>query len=161
LFHDWICLAAATQSPWARRRKIELADLVDAALISPDADTQGGAAVAEAFRTARLPVPHITVTTFSVHLRNILSMRGRFIAVLPGSILRFNPGLYSLKELPLDVPMPQLPALIVTLKNRTLSAPVERFIGCAREVVREVHTSSPPHKSGAIRTRGAVTGKVN
>jgi DNA-binding transcriptional LysR family regulator len=161
LFHDWICLAAATQSPWARRRKIELADLVDAALISPDADTQGGAAVAEAFRTARLPVPQITVTTFSVHLRNILSMRGRFIAVLPGSILRFNPGLYSLKELPLDVPMPQLPALIVTLKNRTLSAPVERFIGCAREVVREVHTSSPPHKSGAMRTRGAVTGKVN
>ncbi len=86
LFHDWICLAAAIQSPWARRRKIELADLVDAALISPDSDTQGGAAVVEAFRAAGLSVSPITVTTFSVHLRNILSMRGRFVAVLPGSI---------------------------------------------------------------------------
>ena len=160
LFHDWICLAAAMRSPWARRRKIELTDLVDTALISPDSDTQGGAAVAEAFRAAGLPVPQVTVTTFSVHVRSILSMRSRFVAVLPGSILRFNPGLYSLKELPLDIPMPQLPALIVTLKNRTLSAPVERFIECAREVVREVHTPSP-HKSGAIQTRGAVTGKVN
>ena len=146
LFHDWICLAAAIQSPWARRRKIELADLVDAALISPDSDTQGGAAVVEAFRAAGLSVSPITVTTFSVHLRNILSMRGRFVAVLPGSILRFNPGLYSLKELPLDLPMPQLPALIVTLKNRTLSASVERFIECARDVVRKVHAPSTPHK---------------
>jgi len=34
--------------------------------------------------------------------------------------------------------MPHLPALIVTLKNRTLSAPAERFIECARDVVREV-----------------------
>ncbi len=146
LFHDWICLAAAIQSPWARRRKIELADLVDAALISPDSDTQGGAAVVEAFRAAGLSVSPITVTTFSVHLRNILSMRGRFVAVLPGSILRFNPGLHSLKELPLDLPMPQLPALIVTLKNRTLSASVERFIECARDVVRKVHAPSTPHK---------------
>ena len=146
LFHDWICLAAAIQSPWARRRKIELADLVDAALISPDSDTQGGAAVVEAFRAAGLSVSPITVTTFSVHLRNILSMRGRFVAVLPGSILRFNPGFHSLKELPLDLPMPQLPALIVTLKNRTLSASVERFIECARDVVRKVHAPSTPHK---------------
>ena len=46
-------------------------------------------------------MPQVTVTTFSIHVRNILSMRGRFIALLPSSILRFNPGLYSLKELPL------------------------------------------------------------
>jgi len=66
-----------------------------------------------------MPAAQITVTTFSVHLAQYLSMRGRFVAVLPGSILRFNPGLYSLKELPLGLPMPHLPALIVTLKNRT------------------------------------------
>ena len=137
LFHDRICLAAALQSPWARRRKIGFADLVDAALISPpSSDTPGGAAVIEAFRAAGLPAPQVTITTLSVHVRNSLSMRGRFIAVLPASILRFNPGLYSLKELPLDLPMPRSPALIVTLKNRALSPPVQRFIDCAREVVK-------------------------
>src|SRR5262249_15051862 len=136
LFHERICLAAALKSSWAKRRKVGFADLVDAALITPpSSDTPGGAAIIEAFRMAGLPAPQITITTLSIHVRNSLSMRGRFIAVLPASILRFNPGLYSLKELPLNLPMPQSPALIVTLKNRTLSPPVQRFIDCAREVV--------------------------
>jgi DNA-binding transcriptional LysR family regulator len=146
LFHDQICLAASVHSHWARQRRINLAELATAALISPSADTPGGAAVAEAYRAAGLPDSQATVTTFSVHLRSILSMRGRFIAVLPVSILRFNPELYSLKELPLEVPMPRWPALIVTLKNRTLSAAVERFLGCARDTARAVQgvSSSPP-----------------
>jgi DNA-binding transcriptional LysR family regulator len=150
LFEDRICLAAAMQSAWARRRKIEFADLANAALISPDSDTPGGAAVIEAFRAAGLPGSQVSVTTFSVHLRSILSMRGHFIAVLPVSILRFNPGLYSLKELPLALPMPQPPALIVTPKNRTLSPPVERFIECARETARVMHAPSPSLKSRAV-----------
>ena len=47
-------------------------------------------------------MPQFTVTTFSIHVRNLLSMSGRFIAVLPVSILRFDPGLHSLKELRID-----------------------------------------------------------
>jgi DNA-binding transcriptional LysR family regulator len=150
LFYDRICLAVAKQSTWARRRKIDFASLVDAAFISPSTDSPGGVAVIEAFRTAGLPMPQVTVSTFSVHLRNILSMRGHFIAVLPASIMRFNPGLYSLKELPLDLPIPQLPASIVTLKNRTLSPVVERFIECARDIAKVMRSSS--EKSKAIRT---------
>jgi DNA-binding transcriptional LysR family regulator len=142
LFEERICLAAATQSPWARRRKISLNDLNEAVLLSPLSDTSGGRAFLEAFRTAGLPEPQITVTTNSVHVRNILSMTGRFVAVLPASVLRFNPGLYPLKELPFDLPMPSLYALIVTLKNRTLSPPVERFIACAREVGKAMHSAS-------------------
>lgn len=134
LFRDRVCLAVSRQSSWAQRRRVGLADLADAALISPSADTPGGAALEDAFRAAGLPGSRVSVTTFSVHLRSILSMSGRFISVLPVSILRFNPGLYSLKELSLDFPMPQPPALLVTLKNRTLTPPVERFIESAREV---------------------------
>jgi DNA-binding transcriptional LysR family regulator len=148
LFHERICLAAGTRSPWARRRKISLKHLVGATLISPPPDTPGGAAVVEAFRAAGLPVPQIAVTTFSVHLRNILGARGRFVAMLPVSVLRFNPGVYSLKELPLDLPIPRLPALMVTLKNRTLSPVVERFMACARDVVGAMGTPSPTPVSG-------------
>jgi hypothetical protein len=54
-------------------------------------------------------MPQFTVTTFSIHVRNLLSMSGRFIAVLPVSILRFDPGLHSLKELRIDLPMPRWP----------------------------------------------------
>jgi DNA-binding transcriptional LysR family regulator len=41
LFYDRICLVAAKQSHWARLRKIKLADLADAVLISPPSDTPG------------------------------------------------------------------------------------------------------------------------
>lgn len=138
LFHDRICLAASTQSRWAKRRKIRLADLANVPLISPASDTPGGAAVVEAFRASGLPAANINVTTFSVHLRSLLSMRARFVAVLPESVLRFNSDVYTLKELPLDLPMPQPPVLVVTLKNRTLSVPVERFIECARDVAKTI-----------------------
>jgi DNA-binding transcriptional LysR family regulator len=153
LFRDRICFAAAPQSPLARRRKIELADLADAALISPASDTPGGAAVIEAFRRAGLPSP-VSITTFSVHVRSILAMSGRFIAVLPVSILRFNPGLHSLKELPVELPMPQPPALIVTLKNRTASPPAERFVECAREIAKAMHALPAARKTAAA---GAAT----
>jgi DNA-binding transcriptional LysR family regulator len=154
LFYEKICLASSLQSPWARRRKIGLADLAEGALISPASDVPGGAAVIEAFRTAGLPMPQIAVTTLSVHVRSILSMSGRFIAVLPVSILRFNPGLYFLKELPLDLPTPRWPALMVTLKNRTLNPAIERFMACARETASMMHGPSASRK-GATRT-GAV-----
>ena len=160
LFHDRICLAAAIGSHWARRSRIHLADLAEAELISPASDTPGGEAVVEAFRAKGLPEPRVGVTTFSVHLRSILAMRGRFIAVLPASILRFNPGLYSLKELPLDLPMPRPPALIVTPKNRTLSPPVERFIECAREIARAIHAPSPPRKSAGARVRATRSNRA-
>ena len=133
LFRDRICLAVAKDGPWARRRKIGVPELANARLISPSPDTPGGAALIEAFRAAGVPMPPIAITTFSVHLRNILSMRGRFIAVLPRSVMRFGPAGNSLKGLRTDLPFPEWPALIVTLKNRTLRPAVARFIACLRD----------------------------
>jgi DNA-binding transcriptional LysR family regulator len=133
LFHDRICLAVARDHPWSRRRKINLTELSNLPLISPSADTIGGGAITDAFRAAGISVPPFTVTTFSVHLRNILSMGGRFVAVLPASVLWFGPAGNSLKELPITLPLPELPALVVTLKNRTLRPSVGRFVACLRE----------------------------
>lgn len=137
LFHDRICLVAAKQSRWARRRKITLADLADAVLISPPADTVGGAALIEGFRAAAVPMPQV-VTTLSVVLRSLLSTREHFVSAVPASVLRLNPDLHSLKELAVELPMAPWPCLLVTLKNRTLSPPVERFIACARDVAKSL-----------------------
>lgn len=157
LFNERICLAAARQSHWARRRKIDFSDLAEAELISPpSAETPGGAALVEAFRKAGLPTPKIAVTTFSIHVRNILCTSGRFVALLPASLLRFNPELYSLKELPLELPMPQSPVLIVVPKNRTLSPPVKRFIECSREIANAIDKPTP-HKSKTIRSRAIAS----
>jgi len=143
LFQDRICLAVSAKSAWARRRRIRLTDLANVPLISPALDTPGGAAVVQAFRAAGVAAANIMVTTFSVHLRSLLSMRAGFVAVLPASVLRFSSDVYAMKELRLDLSMPQPPVLIVTLKNRTLAVPVERFIACAREIAKMMQPASP------------------
>ena len=41
---------------------------------------------------------------------------------------------YAVTPLPVDLPANHFPVRIITLKNRTLSPVVERFLACVREV---------------------------
>jgi hypothetical protein len=50
--------------------------------------------------------------------------------------MRLNADYYNIICLPLDLPIQPWPVVVVTLKHRTLSPVVERFIACAREVAR-------------------------
>jgi len=138
LCYDRICLAAGAQSPWARRRKIDLADLVDEPWILPFSDRPGARAVMEAFHMRGLAPPRVSVATQSVHLRTFLSMSGRFIVALPVSILRLHAELFFLKELRIELPLPPMPLAVVTLKNRTLSPTVELLVECARDVAKSM-----------------------
>jgi len=61
---------------------------------------------------------------------------GPFITAYPRSVVRLN----SLRELPVDLPIRPWPIAMVTLKNRTLSPVVERFIECARKVAKSFDT---------------------
>jgi DNA-binding transcriptional LysR family regulator len=140
LFNDRICLAAGRQTSWARRRKIDFRDLVDAFWIMPPAGMPGEAAVMDAFRARGLPAPRVAIKTFSVHLRNFLGVRRDFIAVLPASIIRLNADIGGLKMLPIELPMPPRPVVVITLKNRTLSPTVELFLECARDVAKSLGT---------------------
>jgi len=149
LFDDRICVAAGRESPWANRRKLDFADLVDASWIMPSTGAPGEAVVREAFRARGLPPPRVAVKTFSVHLRNYLAVRGSFVAVLPASILRLNSDI-GLKKLPIDLPSPPRPVVAITLKNRTLSPTVELFLQCARDIA----------KSLALPERKAMRGKA-
>lgn len=138
LFNDRFCLAVGPTSKWARRRKIELAELVNEPWISTPFDSPGGSWFAEAFRMRGLEPPKLTVTTFSVHLRNYLTAEGRFITALPESLVRFNPQSFDLKILPIELPMPQWPVGIVTLKTRTLNPAASLFIECARDIAKAI-----------------------
>jgi hypothetical protein len=68
-----------------------------------------------------------------MEFRAKLSAGGRFITVLSKSLLRHGDGRHALKELTVDIPIRPWPVAILTLKNRTLSPVVERFIEGARE----------------------------
>jgi DNA-binding transcriptional LysR family regulator len=123
---------------WARRRKIDLAELVDERWILTAPDAWNYKVLSEAFQERGLDMPKIKFKTYSVHLRVNLLAAGEFVAVLPRSVLRFYADRFSLKALPIDLPARPWPVAIVTLKNRTLSPVVERFIQCAAEVTKSM-----------------------
>jgi len=128
LFEDDVVVAAGAQSPWARRRKIDLADLADAPWILTEANTWNKAIIAEPFAARGLRMPKICLMTLSVHLRTNLLASGAFVTVLPRSVMTLYARRFLLKALPVNIPTRPWPVAVVTLKSRTPSPVVELFI---------------------------------
>jgi DNA-binding transcriptional LysR family regulator len=137
LFDDRLVVATGMSSPWARRRRIDLAELVDEPWILAEAPGSWNySIVAEAFRRRGLRMPKISMMTFSVHLRMGMLASGHFITTFPAAIPRFHADRGSIKVLPIDLPDRRWPVAIVTVKNRTLNPVVERFIAHIRDFAR-------------------------
>jgi DNA-binding transcriptional LysR family regulator len=148
LFDDPWIIVASMGSPWARRRKVDLAELMEEPWLMPPPDTPSYEIVAEAFKARDLRMPTATLVTYSIDLRAKLSARGRFITVVPRSVLGdANEPQALLKELPINLPVRPWLVAILTLKNRTLSPLVERFVKCAREVAKPFTKASKPKLS--------------
>lgn len=136
LFDDEPVIAAGANSRWARRRKIDFADLLEASWVGTSPQTLPTILVEQAFRDRNLPVPRMRVTTFSVHVRARLLTTGNFLTAMPKSILRINPECSGLKQLPIRLPDSSFPVAIVTLKGRTLTPAVELFLERLRKYVK-------------------------
>jgi DNA-binding transcriptional LysR family regulator len=149
LFEDFVVVAAGTQSPWARRRKIDLAELINEPWILPPPGSWNYTTIAEAFRARDLSMPRVSVVTYSVHARTDLLSTGRFITAFPSSFLRINAEKYPLKVLQIELPAQPWPVAIVTLKNRTLSPVVQLFIDHLRAFTREMAPEPKPEKKSA------------
>jgi DNA-binding transcriptional LysR family regulator len=136
LFEDSFVVVAGAQNPWIRRRRIALADLVKESWVLRSPDTPIGAIAIEAFRASGLDQPRATVVTNSPEVRMSLLATGRFLTIIPASVLQVFPRRSDIKVLPVELPMARVPNAIVTLKNRTLSPAAQLFIDTAREVAR-------------------------
>jgi DNA-binding transcriptional LysR family regulator len=136
LFDDEAVIAAGANSRWARRRKIELADVLDATWVGTPRQTFSTALTERAFRAANLPPPKMRVMTFSVQLRAHLLAGGDFLTTMPKSMLHLNPECRGLKELPIRLPNSNFPLAIVTLKDRTLTPAVALFLDRLRSHVK-------------------------
>jgi DNA-binding transcriptional LysR family regulator len=142
LFKDPLYVAASAKSPWARRRKIELKDLVDEPWTLTAPDSSSFPLMEHAFRASGLAMPHIAVAQYGTQLQTALVGTGRFMTILPGSFLRFNGKRLGLKILPIDLPIPPRAVGLVTLKNRTLSPLAALFIECARSLSKPLAAMS-------------------
>jgi DNA-binding transcriptional LysR family regulator len=137
LFHDPNRVVVGTRSPWARRRKVALAELANEPWIFP-ATQVTRTLIAEAFHGQGLAVPREKVSAGSILLRNRLLASGRFVTVLPDSVLRYNAKQWALKALPVDLGVTPRSVAIVMLKNRTVSPVVQRFLEDVRAVAKSM-----------------------
>ena len=142
LLHDPHFVVVGARSPWARRRKVTLADLMNEPWIFPPNQVVMGL-IKEAFEANDLELPSERVTAASILLRNHLLATGRFLTMLPDSVLRYTATQWSLKPLPIDLRIKPWPIAILTLKNRTLSPVTQLFIEHLRGVAKSlsVHTA--------------------
>lgn len=136
LFDDTGVIVAGSQSSWARRRKIALAELSDSPwVLSPPASGIISIAL-EALGACGFGYPRATVIADSPEVRMSLLATGRFLTIFPASVLRFPVERPELKVLPIELPMKSVPNGVVTLKNRTLSPVARLFIDTAHEVAK-------------------------
>jgi DNA-binding transcriptional LysR family regulator len=136
LFRDEAVVVAGAKSRWARQGKIGLADLRDASWVGTSQETLTRTLLDRAYQAANLPTPAMRVVTFSVQLRAYLLARRDFVAAMPRSMLKLNPECHGLRELPVKLPNPSFPVIVVTLKGRTITPPVDLFLDGLRHHVR-------------------------
>jgi DNA-binding transcriptional LysR family regulator len=136
LYDEQEVVVAGAHNPWTRRRKIKLADLMRDPWTLPPPDTLTGSVVAQAFRNAGLDLPPTTIVTSTVPVRSALLATGRFLTIMPHSVLQFSADNPAIKRLPVELPTTRRPVGIVTLKKRTLSPVAQLFIQCARDVAK-------------------------
>jgi DNA-binding transcriptional LysR family regulator len=94
--------------------------------------------ITEAFQSRGLAVPRERVNASSIQLRNHLLATGRYITILPESVLRYNAKQWSLKALPIDLGVKPRSVAIITLKSRTVSPVVKLFIELVRIVAKSM-----------------------
>jgi DNA-binding transcriptional LysR family regulator len=136
LFHERLHVVVGRQSPWARRRRVELVDLVDQCWALPPPDTLAGGLMADVFRASGLNIPRASVLAVSIQLQRSLLATGRFVSMFPTSILQLEECRTLLKVLSIKLPQRPWPVATIRLKNRTVSPVAQLFMNCAREVAK-------------------------
>jgi DNA-binding transcriptional LysR family regulator len=138
LYNDQIIIVADSQHPLARRRRsIELSELTNETWVMPPKDTTAASDIRDAFCKKKLAFTNTIINTYSFVLQQHLLATGRYIGVLPNSMLQSMAEKSSLKVLPVGLPMTGRQVGIVVLKRRMLSPIARLFIETLCSVVRK------------------------
>jgi DNA-binding transcriptional LysR family regulator len=134
LFHEQLAVVVGLGHPLARRRKLALADLGGESWILAPNELRQGSPVLQAFADAGLTPPRWRVVTGSLNLRYSLLTTGRFITLMPHSLLRFGAHRAFVKVLPIEMPRWTTATMVLTLKNRSSSPLARLFLETLREL---------------------------
>jgi DNA-binding transcriptional LysR family regulator len=88
LFDEPFLAVVGARSPWSRRPRLKLADLAEAPWVLPPYDSVPGVLIREIFVAAGVPPPRPSVATLSIELTSKLLSAGRYVGLLPRSVVR-------------------------------------------------------------------------
>ena len=108
LFEDPLVVVTAPNNPLARRRKIEVAELLDHPWTLQPRENNFGSFAIDALQRAGVPPPRITVATTSSNLRGEMLASGRYLSMVPRFWVRLARERPSLKVLPVEFPNTRL-----------------------------------------------------
>jgi DNA-binding transcriptional LysR family regulator len=136
LFEDPLVVVTGPNNALARRRKIEVAELLNEPWTLQPRENNFGAFTLDALHAAGLAPPRIMVATTSSNLRGEMLATGRYLTMVPRYWVLLPRKHPSLRILPVEFPNTRLKVAIITLKNRSLSRATELFIDGIRALTK-------------------------
>src|ERR1700744_3721082 len=121
LFDEPNVVAAGSESPWAKRRNLKLADLMGEPWVLAQPGSLARSLQDEAFRKSGLEPPAATVLTVSLHLYMRMIETGRWLGLVPASVMRFGGKQMRIKILSVKISPPPAPVGFLTVKDRSLT----------------------------------------
>ncbi|MDF3834199.1 LysR family transcriptional regulator [Cupriavidus basilensis] len=136
LFHDHMRVVVGHAGPFAKRRRIELDELVDAHWILSRNEVMPETPLPEALAARGLAMPQRVIHSGSLMARYSLLDTGRFVTMVPHSLLPFGRHREMFKVLPIALPPWRTPTMILTLRGRTLGPAAQLFLSVLRELAQ-------------------------
>jgi DNA-binding transcriptional LysR family regulator len=137
MFDDQQMVVVSAGNRLARRPRVALAELMSERWVLPPPDSVIGASIASAFRSAGIEPPRPQFQSFSIPLCYRMVATGRFVTMLPVSMVALGKHL-RLKFLPFDAPILPRPTGVISVKNKVRSPLAEVFIDRARKLALSI-----------------------
>lgn len=136
LYEEPLIVVAGVDNPWLRRRKIELAELMNEPWTWPPPGSSYDLLVRQAFRASGLEPPRPAIYGGLHNLRINLAATGPFLAVVAAGNFNMASKNPPIRKLAVELPTTHQAVYLLTLKKRTLGALAQRFIDCARQIAK-------------------------
>jgi DNA-binding transcriptional LysR family regulator len=138
LFEERLFVVSGLKNPWAKRRKIQLDELLNEPWVMPATGNMIEAIISDGFHALGMTPPKGVTVSDSLAVRAKLAASGYFLTILPGSMLHRGAEQLSLKVLPVSLPTKSQAVEIIALKNRELSPVAALFVSRLRAAVKLV-----------------------
>src|SRR5215470_3308806 len=132
LYKAPLAVMADRRHPLLRRRGLSLSDLMDELWVLSPPDSLLGRLVRDVFRRKKLKLPQAAVTTLSMYMRLNLLATGRFLTVLPVTMIRHPANRAWLRTLAVDLGDTTGANAAITLKKRPAAGAVKLFVDESR-----------------------------